>query len=168
RSDRAQSSPASLRFGRTDCSRCVQYASVFAATGHYAHRPMLLCVVKRFVRRCGQTSDGPLVCTVLPEDASIGRCNAKHTAAAVDRRRDMHIQMSVDSTRHQARGFYDGHRHPFSAQDVKGWHARPGKETVTSPLQRTASSVTLRNGACPIPTTQVDRQASDPVLMHNK
>jgi hypothetical protein len=38
--------------------------------------------------------------------------------------------MSIDSTRDRARDLYHGHRHPFSAQDVKGWHARPGKETV--------------------------------------
>ena len=35
---------------------------------------------------------------------------------------------------------------------VKGWHARPGKETVTIGLRLTDRSITLRNGACPYPT----------------
>ena len=32
----------------------------------------------------------------------------------IDRRRDMHIEMRVNTTNNQARNFYDGHRHPFS------------------------------------------------------
>ena len=57
------------------------------------------------------------------------------------------IQVSVDTTRHRARALYDGHRHPFSLQVVEGWHARPGKETVSDHAVAAARSVTLRNGA---------------------
>ena len=62
------------------------------------------------------------------------RLDSQHSAARVDRRGDVHIQMRVDSTRHRARALYDGHRHPFSVQVVKGWHARPGTETVAIDL----------------------------------
>ena len=43
----------------------------------------------------------------------------------------MDIEVGVDPTGDRAR-LYDGHGHPFSVQVVKGWHARPGKETVTT------------------------------------
>ena len=58
----------------------------------------------------------------------------------------MNIEMGVDTTRDRT-CLYDGHRHPFSVQVVKGWHARPGKETVTIGLRSTGRSITLRNGA---------------------
>ena len=62
------------------------------------------------------------------------RLDAQHAAVRVDRRCDMHIQVCIDSTRDWARALDDGHRHPFSLKRFKGWHARPGKETVTSTL----------------------------------
>jgi hypothetical protein len=62
----------------------------------------------------------------------------------------MNIGMRIDSARDRARCLYDGHCHPFCFNGFKGWHARPGKETVTNLLRLTASSITLRNGACPI------------------
>jgi hypothetical protein len=46
----------------------------------------------------------------------------------------MGVQMRIDSPRYRARALYDGHCHPFLSQWFKGWHARPGKETVSSPL----------------------------------
>jgi hypothetical protein len=47
---------------------------------------------------------------------------------------------------------------PSSVQVVKGWHARPGKETVTTELRLTDRSITLQNGACHHlhPTTPID------------
>src|SRR5262245_52105516 len=42
--------------------------------------------------------------------------------------------MRIDAPRNRARALYDGHCHPFLSQRFKGWHARPGKETVSSPL----------------------------------
>ena len=80
------------------------------------------------------------------------RRDTQHAAVPIHRGRNMHIRVRINTARHRARGLYDGHRHPFSAQRIKGWHARPAKETVSSTLVSTASSVTLRNGACPIPT----------------
>src|SRR6266850_3622745 len=59
--------------------------------------------------------------------------------------------------RHAHRDAYPHHRRPGAhllrwssaipslVEQVKGWHARPGKETVTSTLLLTASSITLRN-----------------------
>ena len=76
------------------------------------------------------------------------RLDTQHTAVPVDRRCDVHVQVRIHSARHQTSALYDGHRHPFCLQSCKGWHARPGKETVTSTLRLTASSITLRNGAC--------------------
>ncbi len=58
------------------------------------------------------------------------RLDTQHTAIGVQRRRDMHIEVRIHTARDRARALYDGHRHPFSLQLVKGWHARPGKETV--------------------------------------
>ena len=54
---------------------------------------------------------------------------------------------------------------PSLLQRFKGWHARPGKETVTINLFLQERSITLRNGACPIPdprqrTTHVDRNVA--------
>jgi len=37
---------------------------------------------------------------------------------------------------------------PSLVEQVKGWHARPGKETVDEQAVGAASSITLRNGAC--------------------
>jgi hypothetical protein len=62
------------------------------------------------------------------------RLHAQHTAVRVERSRDMHVQVRIHSARDGARHLYDGHRHPFLLVMVKGWHARPGKETVTSRL----------------------------------
>jgi hypothetical protein len=42
---------------------------------------------------------------------------------------------------------------------INGWHAPPGKETMSSTLRLTANSITLPNGACPAPTPRPDRQA---------
>jgi hypothetical protein len=65
------------------------------------------------------------------------RLDTQHAAVHIDRGRDMYIQMRIDTTRDQARALYDGHRHPFcSSKRFKGWHARPGKETVTSTLRQ--------------------------------
>src|SRR5688572_16173860 len=80
------------------------------------------------------------------------RLDTQHTAVAVQSRRDMHIEVRVDTTGDRTRALYDGHRHPFSLQLVKGWHARPGKETVNDHAVPAARSVTLRNGACPVTT----------------
>jgi hypothetical protein len=45
---------------------------------------------------------------------------------------------------------------------VKGWHARPGKETVSSTLRLTANSITLRNGACLVPAPRpVDKHPTN-------
>ena len=46
----------------------------------------------------------------------------------------MAVQVRIDAPRYQARALYDGHCHPFLSKRFKGWHARPGKETVSSPL----------------------------------
>ena len=46
----------------------------------------------------------------------------------------MGIQVRVDSARDRARDFYDGHAIPSLVEVVKGWHARPGRETVSSLL----------------------------------
>ena len=63
------------------------------------------------------------------------RLDAEHAAVGVQRGGDMNIQMGVHPAGDRAR-LYDGHRHPFSVQVVKGWHARPGKETVTIGLRQ--------------------------------
>ena len=63
------------------------------------------------------------------------RLDAEHTAVGVERGGDMDIEVGVDPTSDRAR-LYDGHGHPFSVQVVKGWHARPGKETVTIGLRQ--------------------------------
>ena len=60
----------------------------------------------------------------------------------------MNIGVGIDTARHWARALYDGHRHPFCSNGFKGWHARPGKETVTSRCVYSDLD-TLRNGACP-------------------
>jgi hypothetical protein len=87
------------------------------------------------------------------------RLDRQHTAVDIHDSGDMNIQVGVDTTGDQTPRFYDGHGHPFSLQVVKGWHARPGKEIVSSTLRLTASSVTLRNGACLVPAPRPSRQA---------
>src|SRR5207244_11726704 len=46
-------------------------------------------------------------------------------------------------------------------QVVKGWHARPGKETVGDQPGLTGRSVTLWNGACRVLPRSVDKHLSD-------
>ena len=71
-----------------------------------------------------------------PDRGRRERPDAEQTAVGVQRGGDVHVQMGVDSAGDRAR-LYDGHGHPFSVQVVKGWHARPGKETVTIGLRPT-------------------------------
>ena len=66
------------------------------------------------------------------------RLDSEHTTVGVQRGGDMNIQMGVHPTGDRARLYDDGHRHPFSVEVVKGWHARPGKETVTIGLRQQA------------------------------
>jgi hypothetical protein len=63
------------------------------------------------------------------------RSHLEHTAVAVHHRGDVFIQMGVDAPGDRARAFYDGHAIPFLCS-VVGWHARPGKETVTNLLRQ--------------------------------
>ena len=85
------------------------------------------------------------------------RLDAEHAAVGIERGGDMDIEVGVDPTGDRAR-LYDGHRHPFSVQVVKGWHARPGKETVTIGLrQQTDRSPSGTGRAHVRPTTPIDR-----------
>ena len=84
---------------------------------------------------------------------------------AVERGGDVNVEVGVDPAGDRTR-LYDGHGHPFSVQVVKGWHARPGKETVTIGLRLTGRSITLRNGACPCSSRQPGRQASRHARCH--
>jgi hypothetical protein len=90
------------------------------------------------------------------------RLDRQHTTVDIHDRSDMNMQVGVDTTGDRTRRFYDGHGHPFSLHVVKGWHARPGKETVSSTLRLTASSITLRNGACLVPArARVDKHPTN-------
>src|SRR5262245_45762997 len=61
------------------------------------------------------------------------RRDAEQPADRVDRRGYVHIKVGVDAAGDRARRIYDGHAIPFLIE-VVGWHARPGKETVTRRL----------------------------------
>jgi hypothetical protein len=93
-----------------------------------------------------------------------GRCrrerlDTEHAAVGVNHGGDMNVEVGVYPASDLAR-LYDGHRHPFSVEACKGWHARPGKETVTIGLQPKGRSITLRNGACQCWAYDPSRQAS--------
>src|SRR4051794_5336064 len=91
------------------------------------------------------------------------RLDTQHAAVRVDRSRDMHTQMRIDTTRDQARALYDGHRHPFcSSKRFKGWHARPGKETVTIDLLLQDDQSPSGTGRAQFRTHANDQHASDP------
>jgi hypothetical protein len=70
-------------------------------------------------------------------------CDSRLESPRTTRHRALR-QSDPTPPRHERRGacphardrarLYDGHSHPFSSQTVKGWHARPGKETVSSRL----------------------------------
>ena len=81
------------------------------------------------------------------------RLHTQHAAGSINCRRDMHIQMGIDSARDRARALYDGHAIPSQSngQGVART-SREGDRDEHAAL--TASSITLRNGACPIPPTQ--------------
>src|ERR687897_201580 len=104
-------------------------------------------------------TDEPVVQLGKPGGGRRERLDRQHTAVDIHHGGDMSIQVGVDTTGDRTRRFYDGHGHPFSLQVVKGWHARPGKETVSSTLRLTASSITLRNGACLVSAPRPGRQA---------
>ena len=63
--------------------------------------------------RAGRTAE-PTEQRVIPGRRRRERLDTQHAAVRVDRGRDMHIEMRVDSARDRARALYDGHRHPFS------------------------------------------------------
>ena len=73
----------------------------------------------------------------------------------------MHVQMRIDSTRNRARALYDGHRHPFCLKRFKGWHARPGKETVTINLLLQEDRSPSGTGRAQFQTHANDQRASD-------
>src|SRR3954451_12431920 len=91
------------------------------------------------------------------------RLDTQHAAVRVDRRCDMNVRVRVHSTRDRARALYDGHRHPFcSSKRFKGWHARPGKETVTSTLRQQRTRSPSGTGRAQFRTHTNDQRASDP------
>jgi hypothetical protein len=61
------------------------------------------------------------------------RLHTQQPADRIQRGRNMNIKVRVDTTDDGTRHFYDGHAIPFLFE-VVGWHARPGKETVSSAL----------------------------------
>ena len=75
--------------------------------------------------------DEPVVQLGEPGGGRRERLHRHHPAVDIHDRRNMNIQVGVDTAGNQTRRFYDGHGHPFSLQVVKGWHARPGKETAS-------------------------------------
>ena len=70
----------------------------------------------------------------VPGPSSRERLDAQDTAIGVQCRSSMGVQVRIDAPRHRVRALYDGHCHPFLSQRFKGWHARPGNETVASLL----------------------------------
>jgi hypothetical protein len=64
----------------------------------------------------------PIAATISGEEL-----HAQHTAVVIQRGRDMHVAMGIHSTRNQARGLYDGHRHPFCFNGSRGGTHVPGR-----------------------------------------
>ena len=89
------------------------------------------------------------------------RLDAQDPAIRIDHSRDMRFQMRVDPARDRARAPYDGHRHPFCLNGFKGWHARPGKETVTSPLRQQRARSPSGTGRAHSPTPRRHAERSD-------
>lgn len=81
------------------------------------------------------------------------RLDAEHPAVRFSAA-DVNVQMGVHPTSDYL-GLYDGHGHPFSLRVGLGWHARPGKETVTIRLRPTGRSIILRNGCAPSPPREL-------------
>ena len=59
--------------------------------------------------------------------ASSRTIDTEHATVRVDRGRDVHIQMRIDPTRDRARALYDGHRHPFLSNGLRGGTHVPGR-----------------------------------------
>src|SRR5262249_55248705 len=83
----------------------------------------------------------------------------QHPAIAVHYCGGVGVEMGVDSAGDWG-ALYDGHGHPFCVLVVKGWHARPGKETVDDRAAPTGRSITLWNGACRVRSGLVDTHPS--------
>jgi type 1 glutamine amidotransferase len=69
----------------------------------------------------------------------------------------MRIEVRVHTARDRAR-LYHGHRHPFSSQTVKGWHARPGTETVSSKLRQQQAQSPSGTGRAAFPHRSTSTQ----------
>ena len=69
-------------------------------------------------------ADQPAVQLAVAGRWSSGTTRRPALRRCIQRRRDMHIKVRVDTARDRARALYDGHRHPFSLQLVKGWLRR--------------------------------------------
>jgi hypothetical protein len=63
------------------------------------------------------------------------RLDTKHATVSVERGGNVSVEVGVNPASDRTCLYDDGHRHPFSLKLVKGWHARPGKETVTIGLR---------------------------------
>ena len=66
------------------------------------------------------------------------RLDAEHTAVGVDRGGDVSVEVSVNPAGDRARLYEMVIAIPSLFKLVKGWHARPGKETVTIGLRQQA------------------------------
>lgn len=64
--------------------------------------------------------------------------DTQQAAVGVEGSSHMSVEVGVDTARHRARALYDGHVIPLLFEWLKGWHARPAKETVAIGLLQQA------------------------------
>ena len=86
------------------------------------------------------------------EQLAVARCvcrelfDTEQPADVIECRHNMNIEVGINPARDRAR-LYDGHRHPFSEQMVKGWHALAGRATLVC---RASCSGSARQPARPV------------------
>ena len=90
--------------------------------------------------------------------------DTQHAAVDVEGGSHMSVEVGVDAARHRARALYDGHVIPLLFEWLKGWHARPGKETVAIGLLQQADQPPSGTGRAAFPPP--GRQAPSSTSVH--
>ena len=94
------------------------------------------------------------------------RLDTEHPAVAVNHSGNVNVKVGVYPASDLTRLYDDGHRHPFLFKLVKGWHARPGKETVTIGLRQQADRSPSGTGRAHVGADGTGRQASQHARCH--
>lgn len=91
----------------------------------------------------------------VPVGGGRERLHPQEASDPIQRRSDVQVQVSVNTTSHGARGIYDRQRHPFLSLWSSGWHSRQGAAGGSSCCRRA-----IRRTTATAPSPKPDRRRS--------